>query len=123
MNHAVLIYDSAMSRPRSGLRSVTSERRSLVFQTDDTTIDLVVHAGLDIAGHLYGQVIEQSSGEAIAGARVFLNDDDHEHRTDACGMFSIELSGTRNLRELRVVPTGNPTVHCEVPGLPAAGRD
>lgn len=128
MVHADLIYDSAASWPRTGVRSVTSERRSLVFQTNDTTIDLVVHGGPDTAGHLYGQVIQQSSGDAIAGARVFLHDDDSvddgdddgDRRTDACGMFSIELPGTRGLHELRVVPTSNPTVHCEIPELPAA---
>lgn len=96
-----LIFDSARSSAAVGVRAVATAGRSLVFRSEDLTVDVVIHSGADDWGYHYGQVIRNADGSPAVGYVVALDEGDGV-TTDECGQFSIASLDARAARSLHV---------------------
>jgi hypothetical protein len=117
LDEARLVYDSAQSCATVGSRSGLRIDRSLVFQTDEYTLDVVLHAGLNDWNYLYGQVVRHTDGQAVEGALVRVEDSAvGPVDTDEHGQFTVEAALADERQVLRVEAAGA-AFRCTIPSV------
>lgn len=112
MQAARLLFDSAVAGALPGMRGLVSEERSLLYQGETLTVDLVAFSASGGLHLVYGQVIDHRLESPVADAVVAWDDALETTRTDAFGQFSLSAVGS---------PAGR-CVHVEAAGALLACR-
>jgi len=86
-----LVYDSWRTRNRLGARGPRSSCRSLLFRVGDLCVDLLMHVRRDDLHIVYGQIIRESGGTPVAGARVRLDPRGDTAVSDELGQFTVVM--------------------------------
>lgn len=116
-----LVYDSARTCATVGQRTGLRIDRSLVFESDTYSVDLVLHTGLRDWGYLYGQVIRHADGQPVIDAAVRFDHGEGTVRTDLMGQFTVGISILDAQQVLRVETPRGPIV-CTIPSLDEASE-
>jgi hypothetical protein len=89
-NHKVnLIYDSSREGAAVGVRFGRSADRTLLFQAEPFSVDLVVHRDSDQLRYFHGQVVREALGAPVVGACVRLEESGDSVLTDEFGQFAV----------------------------------
>jgi len=111
---ARLLYDSAAAYPEPGTRSGVGPARTLLFQSDVLSVDVLVHGGPEGTSFLHGEASRSRLGVPLTGARVRIDETGEETETDAYGQFALAGLGPADVLHV-AIETGTEEVVCEVP--------
>ena len=111
---ATLVFDSMRAGALVDARSIASAERSLLFTTDELTIDVVICTANDGLNVLHGQVIDTRTETPIEGAWVHLDPEQDPVETDTYGQFAVSALSPLVGRVLRV-DIGTADVDCHLP--------
>ncbi len=110
---AVLLYDSAQTVARVGVRGTSSGGRFLLFKAGDVCLDVMVHGGGHLLRILHGQAIHTPTGKPVQGVEVLVAGE--RATTDVHGEFMLTTQEPDPL-DLRVFIDGAEVLH-RVPEL------
>lgn len=113
---AKLVYDSASTGARTGTRSSIGAERTLLFLSNELSVDVVVQLGSEGMRFFHGQVTEMPVGSPLPGARVRIGDEDQVSVCDNFGQFAIGSFVSTEPQALHV-EAGEVNVFCTVPKL------
>lgn len=116
-----LLYDSARTCATVGQRAGLRIDRSLMFQSNAYSVDLVLHAGLSDWSYVYGQVIQHRDGVPVPNAAIRFEDAESCVRTDGMGQFTVGINLPDAHQTLRVETPDGPML-CEIPSLDEASE-
>lgn len=111
------MYDSARSQGGApGLPAPAAGDRSLWFQAERVSVDVLLHGRTSQLQIIHGQVLDHETGEPLQSACVTVGASDSSAETNEFGEFFISTMDQRDVRSLRVDAGGSEIV-CAIPDL------
>lgn len=116
-----LVYDSAAECAGAGTRSSFGADRTLLFLSNEMSVDVVVQLGGEGMRFFHGQVTDMPVGRPIPGARIRVGSENQVSVCDDFGQFAIGSFVSTEPQTLHV-EAGERKVLCTVPKLEEAGE-
>ncbi len=118
MRHqGTLVYDSA--RSEGGVPSLPSPAtgdRSLWFQAERVSVDVLLTCRKSRLQLIHGQVLDHETGEPLTSSCVTLGSSGSSAETNEFGEFSLSTMDHRDVRTL-CVDAGDGEIVCAIPDL------
>ncbi len=108
-----LLFDSARAQAHAGSRGGIGAERSLVFQSGEYTVDLVVHDGAECVRYVHGQVARDGH-DAPTCASVSLHGAPDTVPTDELGQFAVSGATTLGAASIAIA-IGEDVLICTIP--------
>jgi hypothetical protein len=111
---ARLLYDSATSYPEMGTRSGVADERTLLFQSELCSVDVMIHGGPEGTSFLHGEVSRSRFGVPLAGSTARIEETGETTETDVYGQFALAGGAPTETLHL-VLETEGYEIICEIP--------